>query len=190
METLKAVYRVKHELGLKTVLGVSNISFGLPGRELVNHTFLAMALTNGLDLPIINPNVAAMSGTVFAYRVLAGYDRNSVSYIDAYNQNLQYMLPAKSAVKEPLKSAVTGDSGLLSGNGKPDENTLEYAIENGLKNDGARITREMLAQMDSMQIINEHLIPSLDKVEVHLKRERFSFHSSLWRLMLHRQLLA
>ena len=164
METLKAVYRVKHELGLKTVLGVSNISFGLPGRELVNHTFLAMALTNGLDLPIINPNVAAMSGTVFAYRVLAGYDRNSVSYIDAYNQNLQYMLPAKSAVKEPLKSAVTGDSGLLSGNGKPDENTLEYAIENGLKNDGARITREMLAQMDSMQIINEHLIPSLDKV--------------------------
>lgn len=164
METLKAVYRVKHELGLKTVLGVSNISFGLPGRELVNHTFLAMALTNGLDLPIINPNVAAMSGTVFAYRVLAGYDRNSVSYIDAYNQNLQYMLPAKSAVKEPLKSAGTGDSGLLSGNGKPDENTLEYAIENGLKNDGARITREMLAQMDSMQIINEHLIPSLDKV--------------------------
>lgn len=157
METLKAVYRVKHELGLKTVLGVSNISFGLPGRELVNHTFLAMALTNGLDLPIINPNNAAMSGTVRAYRVLAGYDRNSVSYIDAYNNVLQYMMPSKVVVKD--KSQETSSAG-----NKAAENTLEFAIENGLKNDGARITREMLETMDSMEIINEHLIPSLDKV--------------------------
>lgn len=157
METLKAVYRVKHELGLKTVLGVSNISFGLPGRELVNHTFLAMALTNGLDLPIINPNNAAMSGTVRAYRVLAGYDRNSVSYIDAYNNVLQYMMPSKVVVKDKSQEA-------SSAGDKAAENTLEFAIENGLKNDGARITREMLETMDSMEIINEHLIPSLDKV--------------------------
>lgn len=157
METLKAVYRVKHELGLKTVLGVSNISFGLPGRELVNHTFLAMALTNGLDLPIINPNIATMSGTVRAYRVLAGHDRNSVSYIDAYNNVLQYMMPSKAVVKDNSKDASKGGE-------KAAENTLEFAIENGLKNDGARITREMLAVMDSMEIINEHLIPSLDKV--------------------------
>lgn len=157
METLKAVYRVKHELGLKTVLGVSNISFGLPGRELVNHTFLAMALTNGLDLPIINPNVAAMSGTVRAYRVLAGHDRNSVSYIDAYNNALQYMMPSKVVVKDNSQTAPAGGN-------KAAENTLEFAIENGLKNDGARITREMLKTMDSMEIINEHLIPSLDKV--------------------------
>lgn len=157
METLKAVYRVKHELGLKTVLGVSNISFGLPGRELVNHTFLAMALTNGLDLPIINPNVAAMSGTVRAYRVLAGHDRNSVSYIDAYNNVLQYMMPSKVVVKDNSQTAPAGGN-------KAAENTLEFAIENGLKNDGARITREMLKTMDSMEIINEHLIPSLDKV--------------------------
>lgn len=157
METLEALYRVKHELGLKTVLGVSNISFGLPGRELVNHTFLAMALTKGLDLPIINPNAAAMSGTVRAYRVLAGHDRNSVSYIDAYNNVLQYMMPAKAAVKEPSKN-------VLPDGDKTAEDTLEYAIENGLKNDGARITREMLKTMDSMKIVNEHLIPSLDKV--------------------------
>lgn len=157
METLKAVYRVKHELGLKTVLGVSNISFGLPGRELVNHTFLAMALTNGLDLPIINPNNAAMSGTVRAYRVLAGYDRNSAAYIDAYNHVLQYMMPSKAVVKAQSQEAASAGS-------KAAENTLEYAIENGLKNDGARITREMLEAMDSMEIINEHLIPSLDKV--------------------------
>lgn len=156
IETLKAVKRVKEELGLKTVLGVSNISFGLPGRELVNHTFLAMALMNGLDLPIINPNVAAMSGTVLSYRLLMGYDRNSIEYIDAYNRSLQYMMPTKSAVAK--KSEVPAGEG-KSG----DTNSLEYAIENGLKNDGARITQEMLTIMDSMEIINEHLIPALDK---------------------------
>lgn len=165
VETLKAVYRVKHELGLKTVLGVSNISFGLPGRGLVNHTFLAMALTNGLDLPIINPNVAAMSGTVMAYRVLMGHDRNSVNYINAYNSVLQYIMPTgnahsdKTASMEPGTGSKAGDNGNMT-----KDNTLEYAIENGLKNDGARITREMLNVMDSMEIINEHLIPSLDKV--------------------------
>ncbi|MDE7432647.1 MAG: cobalamin-dependent protein, partial [Lachnospiraceae bacterium] len=68
-----------------------------------------------------------------------------------------YMMPAKAAVKEPSKS-------VLQDGDKTAEDTLEYAIENGLKNDGARITREMLKTMDSMKIINEHLIPSLDKV--------------------------
>ena len=156
VETLKAVNRVKTELGLKTVLGVSNISFGLPGRELVNHTFLAMALTNGLDLPIINPNIAAMSGTVRAYRLLMGHDKNSVEYIDAYNNQLQYMLPSKAA---PTKAQAVNNA--VDKN--TDTNSLEYAIENGLKNDGARITKEMLQTMDSMEIINAHLIPALDK---------------------------
>lgn len=84
METLNAVYRVKHELGLKTVLGVSNISFGLPNRVLVNHIFLTMALQNGLDLPIINPNIPEMTGAVRAYKLLANIDKNSVDYIKAY----------------------------------------------------------------------------------------------------------
>ena len=64
METLKALKRVKDELGLRTVLGVSNISFGLPNRPVINQNFLTMALTHGLDLPIINPNVDAMTGAV------------------------------------------------------------------------------------------------------------------------------
>lgn len=156
-ETLKAVYRVKNELGLKTVLGVSNISFGLPGRELVNHTFLAMALTNGLDLPIINPNIAAMSGTVRAYRLLMGYDKNSVEYIEAYNNQLQYMIPSNQGVVKNKNSDIS------SGDKNTDSDSLEYAIENGLKNDGARITKKMLETMDSMEIINLHLIPALDK---------------------------
>ena len=156
IETLNAIRMVKDELGIKTVLGVSNISFGLPGRELVNHTFLAMALTYGLDLAIINPNIASMSGTIRAYRLLMGYDKNSVEYINAYNEQLQYMLPAKTSVQKNCPSDNTAAK-------NTDSNSLEYAIENGLKNEGARITSEMLKTIDSMTIINEHLVPALDK---------------------------
>ena len=75
METLNALHTVKHELGLRTVLGVSNISFGLPNRVLVNHIFLTMAMQSGLDLAIINPNVYEMMGAVRAYKLLANIDR-------------------------------------------------------------------------------------------------------------------
>lgn len=144
VETLQAVNMVKTKLGLKTVLGVSNISFGLPNRERINHTFLALALENGLDLPIINPNNQSMSGTVRAFRLLKGIDKNSKEYIEAYNKE-QGNAAAKSAGEENNNI------------------TLEYAIENGLKNDGARITKEMLETTDAMIIVNEHLIPALDK---------------------------
>lgn len=162
VETLKAVRRVKEELGLKTVLGVSNISFGLPGRELINHTFLTMAMQNGLDLPIMNPNVASMTGSVRAFRLLMGYDKNSLEYIEAYNTQLQYML----SVSRPVAAASaekkeTAEGGQTVGGSR--QNSLEYAIENGLKNDGARITGEMLETESPMTIINDHLIPALDK---------------------------
>lgn len=85
METLKALKRVKDELGLRTVLGVSNISFGLPNRPVINQNFLTMALTHGLDLPIINPNVDAMTGAVRSYKLLTNIDKNSAEYIAAYN---------------------------------------------------------------------------------------------------------
>lgn len=84
-QTLEALHRVKTELGCKTCLGVSNISFGLPNRELVNRTFLTMAMEQGLDLPIINPNVESMTGAVRAFRVLNGIDKNSLEFINAYN---------------------------------------------------------------------------------------------------------
>ncbi|MEG2770095.1 MAG: homocysteine S-methyltransferase family protein, partial [Oscillospiraceae bacterium] len=83
-ETLKAVRLVKQNLGLKTVLGVSNISFGLPNRELLNHSFLLLAMGEGLDLPILNPNIDSMMSAVHAYRVLYNIDKQSSQYIDAY----------------------------------------------------------------------------------------------------------
>ena len=158
METINALHRVKTELGLKTVLGVSNISFGLPNRELVNHIFLAMALNNGLDLPIINPNNEAMTGTVRAYKLLANYDVNSVEYIKAYAN----MPKVKKIVIDDNASgaAAKADGNAPLGGG----DTLMHAVLNGLKTEGAQCTEELLKTMDSMEIVNDILIPALDRI--------------------------
>lgn len=140
-QTLKAVRMVKEQLGVKTVLGVSNISFGLPNRELLNHIFLTMALENGLDLPIINPNVPSMTGAVRAFRLLSNIDVNSKEYIAAYSE-------------------VQGNSAPVTQN---QEITIGYCIENGLKEEAAKLTKQLLQTMDSMEIVNTMLIPALDK---------------------------
>ncbi len=142
METLKAVKRVREELGVNTVLGVSNISFGLPNRELINHNFLTMALSYGLTLPIINPNVESMMGAVRAYKLLSGSDENSVNYISVYGN------------KEPQ----TSPASVLGTN-----MSLSDAIEKGLKNEAAKITEDLLRDTDPMTIINEMIIPALDQ---------------------------
>lgn len=149
-ETLKALHRVKTELGCKTCLGVSNISFGLPNRELVNRTFLTMALEEGLDLPIINPNVESMTGAVRAYRVLSGIDKNSVEFINAYND-------AAPAVTSAPKNT---------------EVDIFTAVYNGLKSEGAAVTKRLLETTDAMQIVNEMLIPALDRVGDDFERNK------------------
>ena len=140
METLNALKRVKEELGLKTVLGVSNISFGLPNRELITRTFLTMALQNGLDLPIINPNVESIIGAVRAYKLLTAIDKNSVEFIKAYSQAVP-----QTAQKSDIKKV-----------------DIFYAMENGLKDEGAKAVEELLKTTDAMDIINNYLIPALD----------------------------
>lgn len=140
LETLNALERVKKELGLRTVLGVSNISFGLPNRELINRTFLSMALMKGLDLPIINPNVESMTGAVRAYRLLANHDKNSTEFIENYGNTVP-----------TAKSTPTS------------EHTLEYAIEKGLKGEAKAITSKLLETTDAMEVINGTIIPALDK---------------------------
>ncbi|SEK28582.1 homocysteine S-methyltransferase family protein [Ruminococcus albus] len=142
MQTVNAVYRVKHELGLRTVLGVSNISFGLPSREIVNHNFLMMCLTSGLDLPIMNPNIDSMTATVRTYKLLTNIDKNSMDFIAHYGADTSS--PAPKAEKKS-------------------DMDLPYAIEHGLKHEGAEITAKLLETTDSMTIINEMLVPALDK---------------------------
>lgn len=142
-ETLKALHRVKTELGCKTCLGVSNISFGLPNRELINHIFLTMALEEGLDLPIINPNDELMTGAVRAYKVLADIDKNSKEFIESYNE-----------VKTEKPMIVSSHISLTD------------AIINGLKSEAASLTEKALENKDAMEIVNSELIPALDKVGV------------------------
>jgi 5-methyltetrahydrofolate--homocysteine methyltransferase len=142
METLKAVRMVKERLGLKTVLGVSNISFGLPVRELINHNFLTMALSYGLDLPIINPNITSMMGAVRSYNLLANIDKNAAEFIRAYGTDTTPAAPAEV----------------------DREIDIFYAMEHGLKAEGAKITEKLLNTHEPMSIVNEILIPALDKV--------------------------
>lgn len=142
MQTLGALSRVKNELGLKTVLGVSNISFGLPNRELVNSAFLTMAMTKGLDLAIINPNIASMSGAVRAFRLLTGHDLHAAAFIEQYG--------AETA-KAPVPAAA--------------EFTIAYSVANGLKAECAAAAERLLAAgTDPMDIINGELIAALDTV--------------------------
>ena len=161
METLNALHRVKTELGLKTVLGVSNISFGLPNRVLVNHIFLTMALTNGLDLPIINPNIEEMTGAVRAYKLLANIDKNSVDFIKAY-ANMPKVTKINPAAKITSKPADIVTEGAESD--PMASNPLYQAVLNGLKSEGAQLTRQMLETTDSMEIVNNILSPALDKI--------------------------
>ena len=148
LETLSALHRVKTELGLKTVLGVSNISFGLPNREAVNRTFITMAMQMGLDLPIMNPNIVSMAEAVRAYKVLACHDKNSVGFIEAYGAD----------ANAPKKAQPTAAS-----SAEPD---LGYALAHGLAEESGKITEKLLLSHEPMEIINEMLIPALDKAGV------------------------
>lgn len=180
VETLNALNRVKTELGLKTVLGVSNISFGLPNRELVNQSFLTMALWNGLDLPIINPNITAMTGAFRAFKLLRGYDKNSMGFIENYSDVTVKTVAVPNGANVNVSaggavSGIVGSSGNSSGecavsennsgDGNPLHDKLRHAIEKGLKAEGAQIASELLDTpgYDPMTLVNHVLIPALDR---------------------------
>lgn len=156
VETLNALNRVKNELGLKTVLGVSNISFGLPNRELINQTFLTMALNEGLDLPIINPNITAMMGAFMGYKVLKAIDQNSTNYINVFGELvLKTSADSKSGMGNNTSVDISGSM----------EEKLMYAIEKGLKSEATAYTKELIndKNITSMDIVNKVLVPALDK---------------------------
>ena len=154
VQTLEAMRRIHSELGLKTVLGVSNISFGLPNRELVNSTFLTMAMNSGLDLPIMNPNSAAMSGAVAAYRLLSGYDRGGAEFIANAERFVNTQAPARSA--QSAQPSANSDNEPSS--------ELSKAVLNGLKSECAQTARKLLDEgKEPMEIINELLVPALDE---------------------------
>ncbi|MDO4545400.1 MAG: homocysteine S-methyltransferase family protein [Bacillota bacterium] len=154
-ETLKAVRMVKERLGLKTALGVSNISFGLPLRPVINRTFLAMAMECGLDLPIINPNDEEMMASIFAFHVLKNRDENAERYIQRYGA-------VEAMTTEPLhkKDKTTTETTPKTG----ETHDIVYCIEKGLVAEAAEAVKLLLENHDEMEIVNGFLIPALDKV--------------------------
>ncbi|MGL4569826.1 MAG: homocysteine S-methyltransferase family protein [Clostridium sp.] len=149
METLKAVKLVKDRLNVKTLLGVSNISFGLPNRDLINETFLALALNSGLDLPIMNPNKEGMMNVINSFKVLNNDDKNAKSFIEKYGN-------------KKIERVTVQDEKLKTENN--DEESLQNSIIKGLKNSTKKYTRELLKSKSELEIVNEFLIPALDKV--------------------------
>ena len=145
-ETLKAVEYIRRTLGVNTVLGVSNISFGLPKRDAVNTAFFTLALQSGLSAGIINPNSQSMMNAYYAFNALSGLDENCAEYIES--------------VTVPEQPATAG------------ETTLHTAIVKGVKEDAARCAAELLKTNESLDVINNYIIPALDEVGVGFENNR------------------
>ena len=147
-ETLKALSRCKQELGVRTVLGVSNISFGLPCRGYLNTTFLTMAMAAGLDLAIMNPNTPEMMAAVRSYRVLTAQDAQSADYVAAY-ANVQ--LQTTRTVTAAAAVTQSGDA-------------LFEAVRRGLKAEARAAAEDALQSREPLEVVNTSLIPALDAV--------------------------
>lgn len=142
LETIKALRYIRDELGLKTVLGVSNISFGLPNRELLNRTFLTMCLNNGLSLPIVNPKSQDIMDTIRAFKVLNLEDLEEKNYIEHFMVHKEENKVVKST----------------------DDLSLKDIIIKGIKEDAKKATKLLLQSKTELEIVNEDLIPALDLV--------------------------
>ena len=175
--TLETVRRVRQELGCNTILGVSNISFGLPQREIVNSNFFTMAMQSGLTAAIINPNSAAMMRSYYSYRALAALDEHCGDYIE---QAARLAIPKAGAggasgagaagsagsgvpAAGAVGNAASGSADAGSQASGP-EHQLTVSVERGLKEQAASAAGELLKTMDSLTVINSCMIPALDKV--------------------------
>ena len=181
-ETLKAVRMVKERLGLRTALGVSNVSFGLPLRPVINRTFLTMAMENGLDLPIINPNDEDMMASIFAFNVLKNADETAADYIARYGD---MTMGRGAGLKSPQASGPAGQSGAGPQTGAAGQtgaadaqagqtdaaartgagtHDLFRAVRTGMEGETVAAVKELLQTADEMTIVNRYLIPALDQV--------------------------
>ena len=132
---------IKKELGVKTSLGISNVSFGLPNRDIVNSVFFAHALQNGLDAVIMNPFSEAMQNVYYAHNALCGIDESCQEYIGYASQNV---ISNVAQVPQDL--------------------TLKRAIIKGMKKEAKEISKALVATSKPLDIINEHIVPALDDV--------------------------
>ena len=153
-QTLAALRHIHEVMGLSTVLGVSNISFGLPARETVSAAFLLLALENGLSAAILNPCSLEMMKAYRSYLLLHGFDENCKDYL-SFASSLP--CPSPSAPGAPAPEAETAQA--------PGEtDPLYHAIVKGLKESAATLCREALASQEPLAIVDQRIIPALDTV--------------------------
>ncbi len=157
-ETLKALRMVKEDLGLRTVLGVSNVSFGLPQRPALNRTMLALALAQGLDAPIMNPGDGAMQEVIAAYRVLMARDREGQDWIDR--------CAAAPSPPAPVSPVPQGPGPSQASSAAPEDPSggLPSAIARGLKKEAQQLAKELLGQIEPLKVVENHIVPALDAV--------------------------
>lgn len=152
LTTLETLRRVRDDLGGKTILGVSNISFGLPQREIVNATFFTMALQNGLSAAIINPNSEAMMRSYLSFLTLSDLDPQCSRYIGVYSGQV-------ATLGDTVKPGSAG-----GGNASGKDMSLSESIAKGLKDRAFSAVTELLRDKEPLTIINEEMIPALDRV--------------------------
>ena len=152
-ETLRTIQLVKQKHGCKTVLGVSNISFGLPRREIINSHFFTQALAAGLDACIINPLSQDMMAAFRAFRAVAGFDANCLEYIENYANTVA-----------PTAAASDGKAASAAPAQKADASDLKSIIANGFKDRSGAAAQELLKTNSALDIINNHIVPALDEV--------------------------
>lgn len=151
--TLETVRRIHEEYGGGTILGVSNISFGLPKREYVNAVFFTMAMQNGLSAAIINPNNAAMMRSYRGFRALMAQDEHCSDYIRVYSAEAEAE-KAEAERKKPAGEDISQSS----------DNELVRAVERGLRDQAAKAAEEVLSSEEPLSVINRYMIPALDTV--------------------------
>ena len=147
--TLEAMSIIKNELGCNTSLGVSNISFGLPQRDVINSTFFTLALQKGLSAAIMNPYSAQMMSAYYAFNALNGADENCASYIDFAGTLTTSAVITANDTKKTQTNAAT---------------PLQNAIIKGLKDNAGEITKTLLETKEALSIVQEEIIPALDIV--------------------------
>lgn len=158
-EIIRAVQLVREQLHVHAALGVSNVSFGLPARELINATFLAAALGAGLDAPIMNPGSARYMDVIRAYRVLNAEDQGSAAFIEHYAAAASEIATTNSSV--PSNSAAASASATAP---TDPASMLHHAILTGRKTDAAEACQELLTAAKALDVIDQHLIPALNEV--------------------------
>ena len=150
--TLKAIRLIREKLGCRTSLGVSNVSFGLPARGAINGAFFSLALENGLSAAIMNPYSYDMMKAYFSYKALKGMDENFGEYI-AFSEKISEDEP-KEIINRKKET------------GEEDISALKRAVSLGLKDEAARITKELLVSQQPLDIVKQDIIPALDAVGV------------------------